>query len=126
MTRLPDPLRKNPERAESPLRILSDRGIRKALEEGFIRTEPSFDPEQEPERIQPASLDVKLAQIEGSEPIGFLEGGFLSGWRKENCLPAGRLATVELTELIDGMLPFFSVRNEARSSLRRSTALSQP
>ncbi len=100
------------DRAYKGTRILSDRGIRQALEMGLITICPQID---EAERIQPATLDVKISRIEFLDTFGEEDG------RKpqQRIIPAKSKVMVKLTESIETFRPFISIRAEARSSVRR-------
>src|SRR3989344_1424023 len=110
-----------------PLRILSDTGIRQALELGLIRITPSFDAAIDTKRIQPATLDVKIQDIDEIDPIDDTNSEHTFCLPRENLvIPAKSVATINLTELIDfGQLVhrdaprFFGIMTEARSSTRR-------
>ncbi|MBI4181585.1 MAG: hypothetical protein HY520_01300 [Candidatus Aenigmarchaeota archaeon] len=108
---LPLPLDR-PARGPEPQRILSDRGIRQALAQGFLTLDPPHPLEDA--RIQPATLDVCIRRVEESWE-GLLE----------DVLPARAVSTVYLTEAIDvGQLRgdhprYLSVSAEARSTPRR-------
>ena len=97
MINLPDPLDRTQTKA---VRILSDKGIKQAIDQGIIKIIPKLEYEKDQERIQPATLDVKIKEIEGSEPIQH-HGSFAcipkSG--KELILPASSVSTINLTEL---------------------------
>jgi len=109
-----------------PIRILSDNGIRQALDFGLIKISPKFDYRKDSDRIQPATLDVRIQQIDEVEAILPLFEKTLS--HRPNyrlSLQARHISTVELTELIDfGQLSscnfnnFFGISSEVRSSAR--------
>jgi deoxycytidine triphosphate deaminase len=129
MTSLPDPYNYDDDnRGASPTRILSDRGIKDAISAGLIRIEPGFDPEKDRKRIQPASLDLVLDEVDETEPIkhsqqdGF---NFKHAFLNRRTFPGRYVSTATLTEI----LWFGQLQNEqplmlcpsmeARSSVRR-------
>ncbi len=127
MVDLPNPLDKDI--YPGPIRILSDRGIKQAIDQRLIRITPELDYEKDTERIQPATLDVKIKRIEGAEPIDN-KGEFIFAPKdgEKLTMPAYLTSTIDLTELIDfGQLDprrtskpiYLNVMTEARSSLRR-------
>ena len=60
----------NPFDAENEgLRVLSDRGIKQALDEGLIKVTPSLDYLADTTRIQPATIDLKMGGISETEII---------------------------------------------------------
>ena len=134
MSRLPNPLEmETGEMFKLPAkRILSDRGIRQAMEFGLIKTVPKFDYHKDPTRIQPATLDLRIGGHEGAEIIS---PGIKSDkikeiiWPKTIALPARAISEVSLSELVDfgqfdgrrGLTRpnYLNIMIEARSSLRR-------
>ena len=122
---LPDPLDKN---LESPYatRILSDRGIKQAFDLGLIKTTPFFDYKKDRKRIQPATLDMKVRQIDSAfQSKEDLKGQIIFSKNKLS-FPARSTASVELNEQVDigqfdgSLRPrYLNVSIEARSSLRR-------
>jgi len=108
---LPDPLDiKQLDQQLAPQRILTDRGIRKAFELKLIETVPIFD-EKDTTRIQPATLDVKLQNVDGCEPIEYIQGlnyNFRSAYDLPHTLQSKQSSVVNLTEFINfGQLDFF-------------------
>ena len=63
MVSLPNPLDNRVRSYYPSRRILNDRGIKKALESGYIEILPTIDP-SDTTRIQPATLDVKIAEVD--------------------------------------------------------------
>jgi deoxycytidine triphosphate deaminase len=109
-------------------RILSDRGIMQAMDFGFIKTSPVFDPETDTKRIQPATLDVKIASVDEKEPLVYERAFRYGSIEGEKQTLKGRcVSTINLTEVVDfGQVgfsslhrPFLGISVEARSSVRR-------
>lgn len=112
---LPNPL----DRAYTGLRILSDRGIRAALEQGLIAVYPEVD-FSEDERFQPATLDVKIKRIEDLDINYPFIDEFPARMRDPLTIPPGSKANISLTELIYCTAPrFLYPLWEGRSSVRR-------
>ncbi len=116
---LPNPLDKK----YPSIRILSDRGIRQALDYGMIKVHPSL--ENDAKRIQPATLDVKLCNIDEAWGLPD-ESGNAKRWGENQTFYARNMMTANLTEAVDigqlsktGFHEFFGLSTEARSSLRR-------
>lgn len=106
------------------VRILSDRGIMQAIDFGLIRITPDDDM-HDPARIQPASLDIKIASVEDAEAMNHIDSQDTLIW-PDMALPSGYLSMINLTEAIDfGQFRpidephYISVSTEARSSARR-------
>lgn len=107
-------------------RVLSDKGIKQAIEKRLISLTPFLSPDERNTRIQPATLDVRINQVVDAQDVRnhnsnlFIEDGFLT-------LRKGTISEVELTEEIDAWkykpankeYNFFSASCSARSSLVR-------
>lgn len=110
--KLPDPLdRHYPhsyDRKDAP-RMLTDRGIRQALETGIIKIDPPLDT-TDSKRIQPATLDVKFLKVDDYESIGNSE---IRKHTENNTIQSGTAATVELTEMIN----FESINYDSSSQI---------
>ena len=103
-------------------RILSDKGILSAINEGVINIVPSMDFFSDSKRLQPSTLDVKIDSID--EVVSRVNERF--AYKKNDLvLPAGSECVINLTEKIDvkrfgdynKRFVFPSV--EGRSSVRR-------
>jgi deoxycytidine triphosphate deaminase len=92
-------------------RFLNDRGIKQAIDYGFININPKIDFKKDTKRLQPATLDLKIQQIENLDKFK---------------LPAKSNQDVLLTEQIlhNSQLPELNVdfifpKIDGRSSVRR-------
>jgi|GEM_PF-2226201 len=107
-----------------PKRILSDKGIKQAIDFGLIKTTPAFDYNADTKRIQPATLDVKAREIDEIETIDDENIIWNNNAPKDKIvLKAGSISSVNLTEFVEfnnfyGHPFFISPTTEARSSLR--------
>jgi hypothetical protein len=116
----PDPLEDSIGQHHNPIRILSDRGIRQAIEQRFIQIIPSIDL-ADTTRIQPATLDVCIHDIEDAMALGRLPHKLIDGLVLTN----ESSSCVELTERIectarsDAGYPFLGCVYESRSSVLR-------
>lgn len=107
-------------------RILSDRGIRQALDQRIITIEPS--PTGLDRRIQAASLDICFAEVDDARPIR----GDRTRESDKTTLPASSFVDVNLTECIDwgrtqdhSPAEFLYPLVEARSTFRRIGVFNQ-
>lgn len=99
--------------------ILSDKGISQAIELDMIRVNPSEDLKENTKRIQPATLDVKINEINISKPIQMDEYSQDISYKKTT-LQSKFISDVGLTERISISHPeFMKITCEARSSIRR-------
>ncbi len=118
--KLPNPLDNKLMWCESK-RILSDTGIRQAIDAGLWLINPPLNP-ADGKRIQPATLDVCIDHVEGSEPIcpGF---DIPYNFRSTLTLAPRAVSTVCMTESINAASfdvgRFLAPSVEARSSVRR-------
>lgn len=102
------------------MRILNDRGIKEGLKNDLIPITPALNLNDE-ERFQPATLDVKIKEVDESDINFPIENEHLH-WTAPNeirTILAGSKANVILTETIDALYPHIFPLWEARSSLRR-------
>lgn len=106
--------------------ILTDMGIRQAIAEGLISISPQPDFTTQTDRIQPSTLDMKIAQVIGSNPLG---EGFTYIEPNPNTLHSMRSSGVSFTEVVT--CNDFIAKNDSsylyptancRSSLHRLTA----
>ncbi|PIN76019.1 hypothetical protein COV18_01185 [Candidatus Woesearchaeota archaeon CG10_big_fil_rev_8_21_14_0_10_37_12] len=102
MIKLPSPLDKDWEsrkygRVGDRRRILSDRGLRQAINAGLMSFTPALDLSDDC-RIQPVTIDLKFKEVEGLEPLSRGFGDCIS--RGPVLLP-GQRSTVVLTEQIE-------------------------
>lgn len=95
-----------------PLFYLTDRGIRQAVERGFLR----FDPPLEDRQVQPASVDLFLDSFEGVFRTEAYEGELRRG--DGLVIPGQHETTLRATQTIDWVPPL-GFHGELRSSLRR-------
>ena len=125
MAKFPNPLQDDfdlqpPQRARA--RILSDRGIRQAIEHGLIRITPELNEQEQKTRIQPASLDMRLKFMEGLEN---LENGGKNDFEETLTLKQKRTYEITFTENVDpfwfrnGEYCFFGASIVPRSSVVR-------
>ncbi|MFC2134876.1 hypothetical protein ACFLTH_09680 [Bacteroidota bacterium] len=114
------------------IRILSDKGIKQALDMGLIKTTPAFDYNIDSKRVQSATLDVRLLEVDEVEAISHRHEqekneNFVQSFspKKKNSFHERSISTIKLTEIIDfGQLGaphennFLGVTSEARSTVR--------
>ena len=119
-------------RSPPPIRILSDRGIKQAIEQGYLNVDPGIDLENPGDRLQPCTIDLKFQEVESNFDPGSYQGNFLFDGKK---LIAGRSSWVEFQEGIsfnnpkrcfrgtDSRMGFFDCFLDGRSSLLRLGAV---
>ena len=82
MGNLPDPLATDFIRNPPPIRILSDRGIKQAIERGYLNIYPKIDLENPGNRLQPCTIDLKFQEVESNFAPGTRQGEFLFDGKK--------------------------------------------
>ncbi|MDO8563470.1 MAG: hypothetical protein Q7R87_00495, partial [Nanoarchaeota archaeon] len=106
------------------IRILSDRGIKQAVREGFLILKPELDFDNLGERLQPATLDLKVGKIDSYYDPGTATGGYC----EDLTLRANQVSWISFADDIafsvkKGMTPqgscFFDKFLDGRSSLLR-------
>lgn len=114
------------------IRILSDRGIRQAVEQGYLDIDPQIDFSNLGKRLQPCTLDLKFEEVESSFKPGTRQGEFLDGG---HVLGSGKCSWVEFNERIlfnnpkrcfrgiGSEMGFFDYFLDGRSSLLRLGAV---
>lgn len=132
MGKLPDPLWPDFSRSPSPIRILSDRGIRQAIEYGYLNIDPKIDLENLGDRLQPCTIDLKFHEVGSNFVPGTRKGEFLFDGKT---LISGRSSWVEFQEAMSFNNPkgcyrgisfdtgFFGSFLDGRSSLLRLGAV---
>ncbi len=108
------------------LRFLNDRGISQAVDYGLIKINPGIDFEKDKKRLQPSTLDLKLAQVEDSfELVGSYPVDFSFDQNKTKIVARSK-NEILLTEEIkhDRQIPEFNLDFifpviDGRSSVRR-------
>ena len=109
-----DPL--NPRRTGT--RLLSDKGITQAFQEGLLRLTPLLQEHQ----LQPASLDFCIAHVQPDGPANQRKWHLdrKPSQKDTGTLLANHLHQVSLTQLLESTNHYYLSWNvEARSSLRR-------
>jgi len=108
MVKLPDPLEWVPATRYrwQPEKILSDRGIRQALEHNVVKVEPELDLQKDSTRVQPATLDVKIAEVTNRAPLEDMNRAY--GCEGSTRLDAKHISTTRLTENYDFGQPRYS------------------
>lgn len=131
MGKLPDPLEID-WRKVNPIRILSDRGIKQAIERGYLNIYPKIDLENPRDRLQPCTIDLKFQGVESNFIPGTRQGEFSPDSKR---LISGRSSWVEFQERISFNNPrrcfkgtnsetgFFGCFLDGRSSLLRLGAV---
>jgi len=94
--KLPDPLDFDFTRGNYALRILSDRGIKQAIGQGYIGVSPAIDLDNPGKRIQPATIDLGFDNVEESYSRSFADDGELHCSCKQ--LEAGKVSLVKFKE----------------------------
>lgn len=114
------------------IRILSDRGIRQAVEQGFLDIDPPIDFSEPGKRLQPCTIDLKFEEVGSSFKPGTRKGEFLDEGR---ILGSGKCSWVEFNERIlfnnprrcfrgtESGMGFFDCFLDGRSSLLRLGAV---
>lgn len=108
------------------LRYLNDRGIRQAIDFGFINPAPNIDFSKEGKRLQPGTLDLKLKHVNDSMTLSSIHPSTVERFSKDTTLQARSYNELLLTESFthDTKVPelhvdFIFPSIEARSSVRR-------
>ena len=132
MNNLLDPLVFDFVRTPPPIRILSDRGIKQAIEQGYLEISPEIDLENPGGRLQPATIDLKFQEVESNFIPGTGQGEFLFGGKK---LISGMSSWIEFQDSLSFNNPkmcfmgtsssmgFFSCFLDGRSSLLKLGAV---
>lgn len=129
---LPSPLQDDFSSPLSAIRILSDKGIKQAIKEGFLRVDPSIDFSSPfDKRLQPATIDLRLEALQSHFRPGTGEGEEISNLRKfDGRLRANQMHWVSFSDNIiferattEMGVNFLSYFLDGRSSLLRLGAV---
>jgi len=138
MTKLPNPLTDDFDNSVPAIRILSDRGIKQAITQGYLTIDPPIDLANPGKRLQPATIDLSFAEVGSHYQLGTGNGD-----SPHNCqiLDAQKVSWVEFQEAIwfnnpirdyqgiKSPIGFFDLFLDLRSSLLRlgaTTTRGQP
>lgn len=132
MNKFLDPLVFDVIRNPPLIRILSDKGIKQAIKEGYLDIDPAIDLQNPGDRLQPCTIDLNFKEVESNFIPGTRVGDFSADPKK---LVSGRSSWIEFQEGISFNNPkmcfrgvgseagFFSYFLDGRSSLLRLGAV---